>query len=173
MCNKEWFELCLSYKGYNFFVLVNGFHSGGNPLHHAEHNSLVRKSSTELQVKMPDFLFCSSWQCAKAWLDRQQSETGLTDYCWVEKNFLEIVGTFFHGLISKLHYKPSTKKDSSEYIFVILDVFIGLSQAPPLYTTKMSQYSTHQTPSPFYEDGGWCHLELINPAYCISYLHHN
>ncbi|TWW81683.1 Growth arrest-specific protein 7 [Takifugu flavidus] len=28
---------------------VNGFHSGGSPLHHAEHNSLVRKSSTELQ----------------------------------------------------------------------------------------------------------------------------
>uniref|UniRef100_H3D1T6 Growth arrest specific 7 n=1 Tax=Tetraodon nigroviridis TaxID=99883 RepID=H3D1T6_TETNG len=30
-------------------VLVNGFHSGGSPLHHVEHNNLVRKSSTEPQ----------------------------------------------------------------------------------------------------------------------------
>lgn len=45
------FSLC-------FFPLspVNGFHPGGSPLHHVEHahNSLVRKSSTEPQVRLSD-----------------------------------------------------------------------------------------------------------------------
>lgn len=40
---------------------VNGFHSGGSPLHLVEHshNSLVRKSSAELQVKLCDFCYTS------------------------------------------------------------------------------------------------------------------
>lgn len=38
---------------------MNGFHSGGSPLQHVEHNNLVRKSSTEPQVKVPDGFFLS------------------------------------------------------------------------------------------------------------------
>lgn len=47
---------CLS-----FVFPVNGFHSGGSPLHHVEHshNSLVRKSNTEPQVKLSDFIIFS------------------------------------------------------------------------------------------------------------------
>ncbi|CAL8380733.1 growth arrest-specific protein 7 [Gadus morhua] len=33
----------------NSLPAVNGFHSGGSPLHHPEHNLLVRKTSNELQ----------------------------------------------------------------------------------------------------------------------------
>lgn len=49
---------CLS-----FVFPVNGFHSGGSPLHHVEHshNSLVRKSSTEPQVKLSDFILFCPW----------------------------------------------------------------------------------------------------------------
>lgn len=108
MCTKELFELCLSHKAYNFFVLVNGFHSGGSPLHHTEHNSLVRKSSSEPQVKILFFVVLHN-VAMPVWISSNQK---LDWQIIVDLNniFWKLLRLFFNGLISKLHYKPSTKR---------------------------------------------------------------
>lgn len=76
--NEIYFSLSVLISPSSFhFSPVNGFHSGGSPLHHVEHshNSLVRKSSTEPQVKLSDHCYsCSltTWPTPAA-------------FCWVSK----------------------------------------------------------------------------------------
>uniref|UniRef100_A0A8C6PTD6 Growth arrest specific 7 n=1 Tax=Nothobranchius furzeri TaxID=105023 RepID=A0A8C6PTD6_NOTFU len=121
----------MSPQGRHYYVNttnnVNGFHSGGTPLHHVEHshNSLVRKSSTEPQVTLselhsptingvtfPSLAFMSEQQLLKP------NEWSYCDYFWADRKDLQGNGciTGFEVLLQKQLKGKQMQKEMAEFI---------------------------------------------------------
>uniref|UniRef100_A0A669B855 Growth arrest specific 7 n=1 Tax=Oreochromis niloticus TaxID=8128 RepID=A0A669B855_ORENI len=103
---------CLS-----FVFPVNGFHSGGSPLHHVEHshNSLVRKSSTEPQINCVTF---PSPACMPEQQLLKPSEWSYCDYFWADKKDPQGNGciTGFEVLLQKQLKGKQMQKEMAEFI---------------------------------------------------------
>nr|XP_054595840.1 growth arrest-specific protein 7 isoform X2 [Nothobranchius furzeri] len=125
-----------SFRHKNSLPAVNGFHSGGTPLHHVEHshNSLVRKSSTEPQspgstsptrkqrdkettvtingVTFPSLAFMCEQQLLKP------NEWSYCDYFWADRKDLQGNGciTGFEVLLQKQLKGKQMQKEMAEFI---------------------------------------------------------
>ncbi|KAM9715605.1 growth arrest-specific protein 7 [Menidia menidia] len=124
-----------SFRHKNSLPAVNGFHSGGSPLHHVElsHNSLVRKSSTEPQspgstsptrkqhkettvtincVTFPSLACMPEQQLLKP------DEWSYCDYFWADKRDPQGNGciTGFEVLLQKQLRGKQMQKEMAEFI---------------------------------------------------------
>uniref|UniRef100_A0A8C2ZU62 Growth arrest specific 7 n=1 Tax=Cyclopterus lumpus TaxID=8103 RepID=A0A8C2ZU62_CYCLU len=101
----------------NSLPTVNGFHSGGSPLHHVEHshNSLVSKSSTEPQINCVTF---PSLACMPEQQLLKPNEWSYCDFFWTDKKDPQSNGciTGFEVLLQKQLKGKQMQKEMAEFI---------------------------------------------------------